>query len=61
MTTRSRYAAAKHDLFAGLTDVLQQMVDDEEAGKPDNDVVLLVGQRMQVMLVRIERVLKGLN
>jgi GTP cyclohydrolase I len=59
MTTPQRYATAKHDMFAGLTDILQQMLNDEEAGKSDHDVVLLVGQRLQAMVIQTERVLRG--
>jgi hypothetical protein len=61
VTTPARFRDAKNDLFAGLTDVLQQMLHAEEAGKNDHDVVLLVGQRLQAMVIRTEHVLRGMR
>lgn len=59
MTTQARYAKARGELFDGLTNVLSQMCEDELDRKCDEDIVLLAGQRMQVLLIQIERVLKG--
>ena len=59
VTTPARYAKARNDLFSGLTDILQRMVDDEEAGVSQHDVVLLVGQRLEVLLYTIDKILKG--
>lgn len=60
MTTPAKYAAAKHDLWEGLINVMEQMSNDEQAGKPDHEVVLLVGQRLQVLVIQVERVLRGM-
>lgn len=56
-----RYAAAKHELWAGLIDVMDKMAEEEIAQKSSHDVVLLAGQRLQVLIGNVEKKLKGVE
>jgi hypothetical protein len=56
-----QYESAKRELFCGMSDILQRMLDDEEDLRSDSDVVLLAGQRVQLLMQNVERVLKGVQ
>lgn len=61
VTLAKRYASAKHELWSGLINVMDKMAEDEMAAKSSHDVVLLAGQRLQILLVNVEKRLKGVE
>jgi hypothetical protein len=59
VTLRKRFAAAKHELWSGLINVMDKMAEEEVAEKSSEDIVLLAGQRLQILMANVEKKLKG--
>jgi hypothetical protein len=61
VTMRKRFAGAKHELWSGLVNVMDKMAEEEMAEKSSEDIVLLAGQRLQILLVNVEKKLRGVE
>ena len=59
--TAAEFDKASEELESGLWNVIAHMRSDRDEGKSSADVVLVAGQRLQVLMLTVERTLKGIE